>query len=117
MHQQIKLYKQLVTVYLYKGDPLDLDMSIDEFYAFLQGSEWKKKDFFKFGKRIVARGNIADVVVREIDDMENFILQQPKSIQTQLKRILDERERQNFVTKGIDHLLSIAQKKGVQIQV
>lgn len=116
MNQTIKKYEQLVTVAFYKGEALDLDMTIDEFYSFLQNSENRKKDFFKFGKRIVARGNIADVTVRDINEIENFILQQHKSVQTQLKRILEEREKQHFVTKDVDHLIKIAKKKWLKIK-
>lgn len=85
---EIKKYKQLTKICLYKGDDIVTSMPITDLYNFL--NSWIK--FMNLDWKII---NINDIRIAEIvnvDSVESFILLQNKDIQIKIRNRNIERK-------------------------
>jgi len=100
----IKQWKELTKVILYDWEPIiteldkvSLDISLN--------NDWR---FISFGDRTINKSNIKEILVFNPDDIDNYILAQPKNKRHILQSMVDERKKkwQRINIKILEALIS-----------
>ena len=79
---EIKPYQEMIKIRLYQWEDIITTISIDELFGFL--NSWIK--FMKLDWKIINTNDIRIAEPYKIDDIENYILSQPKDVQVFLRR-------------------------------
>lgn len=110
----IKQYEKLTIIQLKSWKTLRTTASLEEVQKILsnKSTDYIVIDWVGFNRLT----EVAEFFEFVPDDMECFILAQPKDVQNKLRSILKEREANGHQTKGTEHLWKIYESRFLWIK-